>query len=74
LLSDALRRADEQEAKLKARETARKKVEKDAAAVEGLGQRLQAAKEALSDKEAQQVERENAIVERFEMQNRIFFE
>jgi septal ring factor EnvC (AmiA/AmiB activator) len=62
-LSDALRRAEERaddlEAKLKASETARKKVEKDVAAIEDLRQRLQAAEDALSDKEAKQVEREN---------------
>ncbi|KAK1630855.1 hypothetical protein QYE76_005170 [Lolium multiflorum] len=60
-LRDALRRAEERaddlEAKLKASETARKKVEKDVAAVEDLRQRLQAAEDALSDKEAKQVER-----------------
>jgi hypothetical protein len=76
-LSDALHRAeeraDELETKLKASETARKKAEKDATAVEGLRQRLKTAEDALSDKEAQQVERENAIVERFETQNRRFF-
>ncbi|KAK1681154.1 hypothetical protein QYE76_042002 [Lolium multiflorum] len=75
-LRDALRRAeqrtDDLEAKLKASETAHKKAEKDAAAVEGLRQRLQDAEDALSEKEAQQVEHENAIVERFEMQNRRF--
>ncbi|KAK1629569.1 hypothetical protein QYE76_003884 [Lolium multiflorum] len=75
-LRDALRRAkecaDALEAKLKASEKARKKAEKDVAAVESLRQRLKTAKDALSDKEAQQVERENAIVERFETQNRRF--
>ncbi|KAK1692138.1 hypothetical protein QYE76_008835 [Lolium multiflorum] len=75
-LRDALRRAEERadalEVKLKTSETARKKAEKDAAAVESLRQRLQTAEDALSDKEAQQVERENATVERFETQNRRF--
>ncbi|KAK1613808.1 hypothetical protein QYE76_019325 [Lolium multiflorum] len=65
-------RADDLEAKLKASETACKKAEKDAAAVEDLCQRLQAAEDALSDKEAQQVERENNIVTRFETQSRRF--
>ncbi|KAM0857498.1 hypothetical protein ACQ4PT_048462 [Festuca glaucescens] len=75
-LREALRRAEERadalEAKLKSSETARKKAEKDAVAVESLCQRLKTAEDALSDKEAQQIERENAIVERFETQNRRF--
>ncbi|KAK1666899.1 hypothetical protein QYE76_055058 [Lolium multiflorum] len=75
-LRDALRRAEERaddlEAKLKASETARKKAKKDAAAVKDLRQRLQAAEDALSDKEAHQVERGNNIVTRFETQSRRF--
>ncbi|KAK1620365.1 hypothetical protein QYE76_025882 [Lolium multiflorum] len=76
-LRDALHRAQERadalEAKLKTSEIARRKAEKDAAVVEGLRQRLKTVEDAMSDKEAQQVERENAIVEHFEKQNRRFF-
>ncbi|KAM0846881.1 hypothetical protein ACQ4PT_055392 [Festuca glaucescens] len=72
-LRDALRRAegraDDLEAKLKASEAARKKAEKDAAAAEGLRQKLQAAEDALSNKEAQQIERENEISTRLETQS-----
>ncbi len=75
-LSDALHRAegraDDLEAKLKASEAARKKAEKDAAAAEGLRQKLQAAEVALSNKEAQQIERENKISTRLETQSRRF--
>ena len=71
--SEALRRAEERanvlEAKLKSSETARKKAEEDAAAVEDLRQRLTTAENALNEKEARQIERENAIVERFDTQN-----
>jgi predicted nuclease with TOPRIM domain len=74
--SEALRRAEEcadaLEAKLKSSETAREKPEKDAAAVESLRQRLKTAEDALSEKEAQQIKHENAIVERFDTQNRRF--
>ena len=74
--SKALRRAEERaaalDAKLKVSEKARVKAEKDAAAIEGLRQRLQTAEDALSDKEAQQIERENAIVTRLETQIRRF--
>jgi NADH:ubiquinone oxidoreductase subunit B-like Fe-S oxidoreductase len=75
-LPEALRRAEERadalEAKLKTNETARKKAEKDANAIVSILQRLKTTEDAFSDKEAQQVERENAIVERFETQNRRF--
>ncbi|KAM0831539.1 hypothetical protein ACQ4PT_065490 [Festuca glaucescens] len=75
-LRDALRRvegrANDLEAKLKASEAARKKAEKDAAAAEGLRQKLQAAEDALSNKEAQQIERENEISTRLETQSRRF--
>ncbi len=74
--SEALRRAEERadalDAKLKLSEKAREKAEKDTAAIEGLRQRLQTAEDALSDKEAQQIERENAIVTRLETQIRRF--
>jgi Flp pilus assembly protein TadD len=76
LFSEALRRAEEHadalEAKLKSSEAAREKAEKDAAVVESLRQRLQTAEDALSEKEAQQIKRENAIVARFDTQNRRF--
>ncbi|KAM0916555.1 hypothetical protein ACQ4PT_010105 [Festuca glaucescens] len=75
-LRDALRRAEERaddlEAKLKASEAARKKAEKDAVAAEGLRQKLQSAEDALSNKEAQQIERENEISTRLETQSRRF--
>ena len=75
-VSEALRRVEERadalDAKLKVSERARVKAEKDAAAIEGLRQRLQTAEDALSDKEAQQIERENAIVTRLETQIRRF--
>ena len=55
--SEALWRAEERAdalaAKLERSEKAREKAEKDAAAVEGLRQRLQTAEDALSDKVAQ---------------------
>ncbi|KAM0885795.1 hypothetical protein ACQ4PT_030102 [Festuca glaucescens] len=75
-LREALRHAEERadalEAKLKSIKAARKKAEEDAAAVEDLRQRLTTAENALSEKEARQIERENAIVERFDTQNRRF--
>ncbi|KAK1649559.1 hypothetical protein QYE76_067364 [Lolium multiflorum] len=75
-LREALRRAEEHaedlEVKLKASEEARKRVEKDVADVKDLRQRLQAAEDALSDKEAKQVEHENEISTRLEMQSRRF--
>jgi uncharacterized membrane protein len=76
LFSEALRRAEERvdvmEAKLKSSEMARKKAEKEAAVVEGLRQRLKTAEDALNEKEAQQIKHENAIVDRFNTQNRRF--
>ncbi|KAK1649206.1 hypothetical protein QYE76_067011 [Lolium multiflorum] len=68
-LHRAEERADDLEAKVKASETAHKKAEKDAAAVEDLRQRLQAAEDALSDKEAKQVEHENEISTLLETQS-----
>jgi predicted TIM-barrel fold metal-dependent hydrolase len=74
--SEALRRAEERanvlDAKLKRSEKALEKAEKDAAIVEGLRQRLQTTEDALSDKEAQQIERKNIIMTRLEMQIRGF--
>jgi hypothetical protein len=58
--------------KLDLSEKAREKAEKDAATIGYLRQRLQNAEKALSDKIAQQIERENAIVDRFDTQNRRF--
>jgi small-conductance mechanosensitive channel len=49
-----------------------KKAKKDAAAIEDLRQRLQAAEDALSDKEAKQVERKNEISTRLKTQSRRF--
>jgi uncharacterized protein YlxW (UPF0749 family) len=73
---EALRRAEERadalDAKLKLGEKSREKAEKEAAAVEGLRQRLQTAEDTLSDKVAQQIERKYAIVTRLETQNRRF--
>ena len=75
-ISEALHRAEERadalEAKLKISEKAREKAEKDAAVVEGLHQRLKTAEDTLSDKVAQQIERENSIVMRINTQNRRF--
>jgi hypothetical protein len=73
---EALRRAKEHAdalaAKLELSEKAREKAQKDATAIEVLRQRLQTDEDALSDKVAQQIERENTIVARFDMQNRRF--
>ncbi|KAK1694706.1 hypothetical protein QYE76_011403 [Lolium multiflorum] len=59
-------------AKLELSEKAREKAEADVAVVEDLRQRLQTAENALSDKIAQHIERENAIADRFDTQNRKF--
>jgi hypothetical protein len=76
IFSEALRQAEERAdalaAKLELSKTAREKAEKDAAVVGDLRQRLQNAEHALSDKIAQQIERENALVDRFDTQNRRF--
>ena len=76
MLLEALRRAEERaddlEEKLKASEEAREKAEKDAAGVEDLRRRLQAAEDALSDREAKLVQRDNDIITRLEMQSRRF--
>ncbi|KAK1682560.1 hypothetical protein QYE76_043408 [Lolium multiflorum] len=75
-LREALRKAEEHadalEAKLKSSEAARKKAKNEAASVEDLRQRLQTAEDALSEKEARQIKRENAIIARFDTQNRRF--
>jgi chromosome segregation ATPase len=76
ILSVALRQAEERvdalAAKLELSEKAREKAEADAAAVEDLRQRLNNAENALSDRIAQHIKREEAIVNRFDTQNRRF--
>ncbi|KAK1686553.1 hypothetical protein QYE76_047401 [Lolium multiflorum] len=76
LLDDALHcageRADDLEVKLKASEEAHERAEKDAVSVEDLRQRLQASEDALSDKEAKFIQRENDIITRLETQSRRF--
>jgi hypothetical protein len=76
ILSDALRQAEERDdalaAKLELSEKGRKKAEADTAVVEDLRQRLNNAENALSDKIAQQIECERAIISRFDTQNRCF--
>jgi flagellar motility protein MotE (MotC chaperone) len=73
---EVLRRAEEHAdalaSKLELSEKAREKAEEDAAAVESLRQRLQTAENALSEKNSQQIERENAIADRFDTQNQRF--
>nr|XP_051190418.1 uncharacterized protein LOC127303752 [Lolium perenne] len=71
-LRHAKERADDLEEKLKASEEAREKAEKDAAGVEDLRRRLQAAEDALSDREAKLVQRDNDIISRLETQSRRF--
>jgi hypothetical protein len=71
-LHRAVERANDLESQLKASEEARKKAEKDASCVKDLRQRLQVAEDALSNKEANQVECENAIIKRLETQSRRF--
>ncbi|KAK1666638.1 hypothetical protein QYE76_054797 [Lolium multiflorum] len=68
----AKERADDLEAKLKASKESHKRAEKDAADVKDLRRRLQAAENALSGKEAKQVERENDIITRLETQSQRF--
>ncbi|KAK1681369.1 hypothetical protein QYE76_042217 [Lolium multiflorum] len=71
-LRQAEERAEALEAKLKLSEEAREKVEADAASVEDLGQRLAKAETALGDKIAEQITREQGIIDRLEAQNRRF--
>jgi vacuolar-type H+-ATPase subunit E/Vma4 len=75
-IPEALRRAeecaDDLEEKLKASEEAREKAEKDAAGVEDLRRRLQAAKDALSDRETKLVQCDNDIITLLETQSRRF--
>ncbi|KAK1607542.1 hypothetical protein QYE76_031215 [Lolium multiflorum] len=69
--SQSIKFRDEADA-LKAKLELSEKAKADAAAVEDLRQWLQTAENALSDKIAQQIERENAIADRFDTQNRRF--
>ncbi|KAK1632021.1 hypothetical protein QYE76_006336 [Lolium multiflorum] len=71
-LQEAEERAEALAAKLELSEKARKKTEADAATVEDLRQRLSNAENALSDKIAQQIKREQGIIDRFDCQNRRF--
>jgi vacuolar-type H+-ATPase subunit E/Vma4 len=75
-LTEVLRRAEERtddfEEKLRASEAACEKAEKDAASVEDLRQRLQAAEDALSDREAKFIQRDNDIITHLEMQSKRF--
>jgi small-conductance mechanosensitive channel len=71
-LRRAEERADDLEGKLKASEEAHQKAEKDDAGVEDLRQSLQAAENALSDREAQLIQRDNDIITRLETQSRRF--
>jgi hypothetical protein len=72
-LQRAEERAEALEAKLKLSEEAREKAQADAASVEELRQRLSQAETALSDKIAEQVVREEGIIDRLEAQSRRFF-
>jgi small-conductance mechanosensitive channel len=65
-LSEANKRADDLALKLEQSEKARKKAEEDAASVGDLRKRLHQAENALSDKTAQQIAREEAIIGRLE--------
>jgi hypothetical protein len=73
ILSVALHQAEEHAdalvGKLELSEKARKKAEVDDAAIEDLRQRLNKDENALSDKIAQQIEREKSIINRFDTQN-----
>jgi dsDNA-specific endonuclease/ATPase MutS2 len=75
-LSEALRRAEERandlEEKIRASEEAREKAQVDAAGVADLRQRVQAVEDALSDKEAKFIQRDNDIITRLETQSQKF--
>jgi chromosome segregation ATPase len=71
-LAEANRRADALAVKLEQSETARKKAEADAAAVEDLRKRLHAAETSLSEHITEQSAREEAIIRRLESQSRRF--
>jgi hypothetical protein len=65
-------RANDLEEKLRASEEAREKAEEDAAGVKDLRRRLQAAEDALSDREDKLVQHDNDIITRLETQSRRF--
>ena len=71
-LAEANRRADALAVKLEQSETARKKAEADAAAVEDLRKRLHDAETSLSEHITEQSAREEAIIRRLESQSRRF--
>ncbi|KAK1651925.1 hypothetical protein QYE76_069730 [Lolium multiflorum] len=71
-LAEANKRADALAAKLEQSEEARKKVEKDAAAIEDLRKRLHNAETSLSNNISQQSAREAEILARLESQTRRF--
>ena len=71
-LAEANKRADALDVELEQSETARKKAEADAAAVEDLRKRLHDAETSLSDNIAQQSAREKEILTRVESQSRRF--
>ncbi|KAK1699516.1 hypothetical protein QYE76_016213 [Lolium multiflorum] len=73
-LQQAEEHAEALEAKLKLSEEAREKAEADAASVEDLRQRLAKAETALSDKIAEQIMREQGIIDRLEAKSRRFFQ
>jgi hypothetical protein len=68
----AEKRANDLEKKLKASEKAHKKAEKDGGGVEDLRQRLRAAEDALSGREATLAQQEANIIARFEMKSARF--
>jgi predicted nucleic acid-binding Zn-ribbon protein len=71
-LAEANKRANALAAKLEQSERARKKAEKEAAAIEDLRKRLHDAETSLSENISQQSAREAEILSRFESQSRRF--
>ncbi|KAK1681316.1 hypothetical protein QYE76_042164 [Lolium multiflorum] len=71
-LHRAEERAEALRAKLKLSEEAREKAQADAASIEDLRQRLSKAETALSDKIAEQITRQQDIIDRLEAQSRRF--
>ncbi|KAK1660270.1 hypothetical protein QYE76_048429 [Lolium multiflorum] len=71
-LAEANKRADALAVKLEQSERARKKAEKDAAAIEDLRKRLHDAETSLSENISRQSARETEILARFESQSRRF--
>ncbi|KAK1601685.1 hypothetical protein QYE76_072017, partial [Lolium multiflorum] len=72
-LQQAEERAEALEAKLKISEEARAKAQADADSIEELRQRLSKAETALRDKIAEQISRDQGIIDRRESQSRHFF-